>query len=125
MAEEYVLLYDGDCRLCSASARWVSAVDVHGRIRIRPIQASRELLPGSGDDILDAMHVVAPDGRVWTGGEAVPAILAALSGARAIEPLLRASPAATSAMHVLYSLMVELRGHLTCRYDAAAPPADQ
>lgn len=117
----WALLYDGDCRICTTFARAVKVIDLRGGIRIQPIQASRELLRSiPGDEILDAMHVVSPDGRVRTGGEALPAILAALTGAPVLEGLLDHSFVAAAFFRGLYAVLVELRGHLTCRYDATA-----
>lgn len=116
------VLYDGDCRICASFARWVKALDVRGRIRIRPIQDSRELLRDiPGDEILDAMHAVTPDGRVFTGGDALPAILAALFSGPALETRMKKSTATMATMRRLYAILAEFRGHLTCRYDA--PPS--
>jgi predicted DCC family thiol-disulfide oxidoreductase YuxK len=114
-----VVLFDGDCRLCLAFARLVKALDMRDRIRIRSIQDSKDLLADiPGDDILDAMHVVAPDGRVSTGGDALPSILAALTSGPPLERLLSESPATTAAMHGLYAVLAEFRGHVTCRFGA-------
>lgn len=115
----YAVLYDGDCRICTAFAHWVKAVDVRARMHIRPIQESRGLLRDiPGDEILDAMHAVTPDGRVLTGGDALLAILAALFSGPALETLLRKSTATTAVLHRVYLILVEFRGHLTCRFDA-------
>ena len=121
----YALLYDGDCRICTASARWAKALDVRGRLRTRPIQASRALLPGiREDEILDAMHVVDPAGRVATGGDALPVLLEALVAGPPLAALVRSSRVAMRALHRAYTVIVRLRGHLVCRFDApAAGPA--
>ena len=114
------LLYDGDCRICTTFARWVAALDLRHALRIRTIQASKELLQGlPGDEILDAMHVLTPDGRRLTGGEALPALLSGLAGAPALETLIIRSSLVYAAMRRLYSVLAEFRGHLTCRFDGA------
>ncbi len=118
MTAKYAVLYDGDCRICEAFARGLKSLDLRARIQIRPIQDSRELLRDiRGEEILDAMRAVTPDGRVLTGGDALPAILAALFGGPSLETLLRKSAPTMAVMHRLYSVLVEFRGHLTCRFD--------
>lgn len=112
------LLFDGDCRVCSSFARWIDVLDLRGAIRIRPIQESRDLLqavpPGS---LLEAVHAVAPDGRVTTGSDALPLIVSALLDGPELEGLLRSSPHAMSALSRLYRFLVEFRGRLTCALD--------
>ena len=69
----YFLLYDGECRICTAFARAVAALDIRGTLRARPLQDSRDLLGGMPEEeILGAAHVVAPDGQVTTGAAAMP-----------------------------------------------------
>src|SRR5207245_8862070 len=61
----YRLLYGRDCGICSAPSRWIRAVDVRRRIRFESIQSGRGLLKGiPADRMLDAWHMVAPDGQV-------------------------------------------------------------
>lgn len=120
----YLLLYDGDCRICTAFARGVRTVDVRRRIRIRPIQESRHLLSAiPGDSILDAAHAVAPDGRVTTGADALPTLLSALLGVPRVERRVRASRASMRLLSRFYAILVQLRGHLSCGFAAAASAA--
>src|SRR5437879_13560935 len=78
MAGPYVLLYDRDCGICSALSRWIHRVDLRRRIRFESIQSGRALLTGIPEErMLDAWHIVTPDGRVTTGGEAVPTLVGA------------------------------------------------
>src|SRR5437870_11330565 len=88
----YVLLYDRDCGICSAVSRWIGAIDWRGRIRLASIQSSRSILVGIPEDrMLDALHVVSPDGRVTTGGGAVPTRIGALPSGAGVERILRGS----------------------------------
>src|SRR2546430_3578818 len=74
----YILLYDRDCGICSAVSRWIRTLDWRGRIRLQSIQSSRNILVGIPEDrMLDALHVVSPDGHVTTGGDAVPTLIGA------------------------------------------------
>src|SRR2546425_8095154 len=78
MAGPYVLLYDRDCGICSALSRWIHRVDLRGRIRFESIQSGRALLTGIPEErMLDAWHIVTPDGAVTTGGDAVPTLVGA------------------------------------------------
>lgn len=112
-----LVLYDGDCRICTAFARALRALDIHRAIRIRPIQDSRDMLSGIPDDkILDAAHAVTADGRLVTGANAMPTILGALLGVPGVEPLLRSSRSSMAVLSRFYALLVEFRGHLTCAF---------
>ncbi len=118
------LLFDGECRICSAAAKWAKALDLGGHLRIRPIQESQDLLGGVPvETALGAVHAVAPDGRVTEGVEALPLILSAVAGAPSLESLLRASPPAMSTLARTYGLLVEIRGRLTCGIAAASQAA--
>ena len=118
------VLYDGDCRVCAAFARALGHIDVHRRIRVRPIQASRDLLPGiSGSAVLDAAHAVSPDGRVTSGADAMPTIAGALLGAPRLEAWLRSSRSSRRILSRLYAILVGLRGHLSCGFDGTSSGA--
>jgi predicted DCC family thiol-disulfide oxidoreductase YuxK len=78
-----VLLYDGNCAFCRA---WVSRIqrwDRRNRIELLPA-SERSLhpdLPELSDEAVNAaMHFVLPDGRVFTGGRAIPELLRRLPG---------------------------------------------
>ncbi len=118
------LLFDGECRICSAAANWARALDLRGHLRIRPIQESQDLLGEVPvETALGAVHAVAPDGRVTEGVEALPLILSAVTGAPGLEPLLRSSPPAMSTLARTYGLLVEIRGRLSCGVAAASRAA--
>ena|SRR3990170_794072 len=118
----YILLYDRDCRFCAASARWAKALDLRGRLRVQPIQASRDLLPQLQEEqILDAMHVIDAEGRVSTGGDSLPPLLEALLAGPPLGELIRSSRGMMRALRRAYEVIVRLRGHLVCRFDAASP----
>src|SRR5207247_4123915 len=88
----YVLLYDRDCGICSALSRWIRAVDIRRRIRLESIQAGRGLLKGIPEDrMLDAWHMVAPNGQVTTGGDAVRTLVGSFPIAAGFARLLRGS----------------------------------
>ncbi len=115
----YTLLFDGDCRICRAFACVVHLLDVRRAVAIGAIQASGELLRTvPPDERLSAAHMVAPDGRVTSGGDAMPAIVAALVADSGVERRIRRSRRSMAALDRLYRIMVGVRGQLTC---AAGP----
>ncbi len=111
----YLLLYDGDCRICTAVARGVERLDVHGNIHAQPIQDSAQLLAAvPPEEMLGAAHAIAPDGRVTSGAEVVPTLAGALLAAPGVEARLRSSRASMRLISRLYGFLVEFRGRLTC-----------
>lgn len=120
MAREYVLLFDRDCGICSATSRWIHAVDLRRRVRLRTIQSSRDLLREIPEDrILDAFHIVSPDGRVMTGGDAVPVLIEALPMGGGLGRVLRASPALMARIRCAYGFLTRFRALLVCRVEPA------
>jgi predicted DCC family thiol-disulfide oxidoreductase YuxK len=118
---EYVLLFDRDCGICNAFGRWVHAVDLRRRIRLRTIQSSRDLVKGIPDDrVLDAFHVVSPNGRVTTGGDAVPTLIEALPMGAGLGSLLSDSPTLMSRVHAAYRFLTRFRERLVCHVAPAA-----
>jgi predicted DCC family thiol-disulfide oxidoreductase YuxK len=92
------VLYDADCGVCAALARWVARV---GRdVAVAPIHGPvgavllRDL---AADDRLAGMHVVDRLGRRLTGGDAVPAVLRALPGGTLLALVAGAFPHVTTA----------------------------
>ena len=115
----YTLLFDGDCRICRACARAVRLLDVRRGLSIRSIQESGGLIRSvPASQRLRAAHAIAPDGCVTSGGEAMPAILAALVADSNFERRVRASHTSVSALSYAYRVMAQVRGKLSC---AVAP----
>ncbi len=77
-ADALPVLYDADCGFC----RWTLALllrrDRDGRLLPLPITSPEgdRLLDGMpGPQRLRSAHVITPDGRIWSGGDAVAPIL--------------------------------------------------
>lgn len=118
--QEYVLLFDRDCGICSAMSRWIRAVDVRGRIRLRTIQSSRELLQEIPDElILDAFHMVSPAGQITTGGDAVPTLIEALPIGAGFGRIVRRSEGLMTRVRAFYGFLTRFRERLVCRVDFA------
>jgi predicted DCC family thiol-disulfide oxidoreductase YuxK len=71
------------CDLCHTSVGWIAARDRAGRFEYLPGQGeeARRRYPDLDPAALErALHVVAPDGTVQAGAEALPVILRGLPG---------------------------------------------
>ena len=75
----YTVVYDGACGICRRSVELLRRWDRHGRLELVPFQAE-----GVGDrfpdiaeaEFREAVQVIAPDGRRWSGADAVEQALA-------------------------------------------------
>jgi predicted DCC family thiol-disulfide oxidoreductase YuxK len=78
-----VLLYDGDCRFCRASARAVAALDRRRSFAILPLDdpAAAPLLASVPPERRgESMSVVQPDGWVLSAGDALIELTRVLPG---------------------------------------------
>jgi predicted DCC family thiol-disulfide oxidoreductase YuxK len=106
------VLYDEDCGFCRWSADKLRAWDARGRLTFSPIQSTKgaELLHTvPAVERLDSMHAVAPDGRVWSGGQAVRVVLAELPGGSALASMAARFPGTTER---IYRLVARHRNRL-------------
>ncbi len=116
MLSQPVLLYDGDCGFCRLWVERLRRWDRKGAIRCVPAQERAAVagLPPIDDDALDrAMHLVMPDGTVFAGGRAVPAVLQYLPGWRWLGGLFRL-PGAPWVTDMVYSNIAKRRHRLGC-----------
>jgi predicted DCC family thiol-disulfide oxidoreductase YuxK len=92
------VLYDEDCGFCRWSADKLRVWDRRRRLTFAAIQSTKgaELLHAvPATERLDSMRAVAPDGRVWSGGQAVRVILAELPGGSGLASIAATFPGAT------------------------------
>jgi predicted DCC family thiol-disulfide oxidoreductase YuxK len=78
-AGRWVLLFDGHCRFCTEQSRRLLRLARPGAIEARSFHDPGALEPFPGvthDMCMEAMHLVAPDGRVFRGAEAAARALA-------------------------------------------------
>jgi predicted DCC family thiol-disulfide oxidoreductase YuxK len=79
-----VLIYDGECAMCRASALWVMRLALAGgALEILPCRSAprRARFPQIADAACQAaMQLVLPDGRVLAGADAVPELLRRIRG---------------------------------------------
>src|SRR3989442_12102145 len=73
--------------------------------------------------MLDALHIVSPDGRVKTGGDAVPTLIGAFPIGVGVERILRGSAALMRLVHRFYGFLTRFRDRLVCRLEPAGRSA--
>ena len=121
----YTLLYDSDCRICTAQAHGLLHYDADDRIALLPLNSSAararypQITPG---DAQRWMHIVGPDGRIWRGADAVRLALLLLPLGRALGALLYL-PGAMRLARPLYDWFARNRyrfGGYTARCDGDA-----
>src|SRR5262245_24427071 len=109
------VLYDDDCGFCRWSADRVRRLDGRGALAFAPIQGSvgAQLLRAVPPELrLASMHAVTPDGRVWSGGEAVREILAELPGGAVLSTAAAAFPELTDRLYRFVATNREVLGRL-------------
>lgn len=96
------ILFDDDCGFCRWSLARILAWDRSRRLRpvaLRDPEADR-LLGGMSEERKKASwHLVAPGGRIWSGGDAVAPLATLLPFGRPVAFLARAFPRATRAIY--------------------------
>lgn len=77
--DRYTVVYDGECGLCRRSVELLRRWDTRGRLELVPFQRPGVLAryPGIEEtEARKAVQVIAPDGRHWSGADAVEHALA-------------------------------------------------
>jgi predicted DCC family thiol-disulfide oxidoreductase YuxK len=120
-----LVLYDDDCGFCRWSADRLLAWDRGGRLRAGAIQGADQALAAvPAEARLREMHVVEPDGRVWSGGRALTRVAAELPGGAPFAWLGRRAPAATARLYRAVAARRDrlgaLLGTTACAVDPAA-----
>ncbi len=107
------LVYDGDCAFCRAQADRVRR-RVGGRVELVPYQAVGDRFPSiPRDDLARAVHLVTPEGQVFTGAKAILAAAANRSRlARAALHGYRYVPGFAAVAESVYRLVGRNRRHL-------------
>jgi predicted DCC family thiol-disulfide oxidoreductase YuxK len=118
--------YDEDCGLCRWCARRLRRWDRHARLRFVALgdEAADELLEELSPDRRRASwHLVAPDGRVSSGGAAVPCVLELLPGGRPLAAVADRFPGVTERAYRWVADRRERIGRLLGQEACAADPS--
>jgi predicted DCC family thiol-disulfide oxidoreductase YuxK len=123
MATPAVLIYDGDCPMCRASAMWIMRRALsQGALEILPCRsdARKARYPDITEQIcLTAMQLVLPDGRVLAGGDAVPEILRRVRGWGWVASIF-ALPGVRPIARRVYAWIARNRMKISCGFDASS-----
>jgi predicted DCC family thiol-disulfide oxidoreductase YuxK len=71
---QHFVLYDGDCPMCVFQMKVLSWLDWRDVLALVPLSDPRakEIAPQiTREDLLEAIHCVTPDGRVYRGARAI------------------------------------------------------
>ena len=70
----HAVLFDSDCPFCVFQSKMMTWLDWLGRLRLLPIKdpEAAQLAPDvRREDLLEAMHCVTPEGKVFRGARAI------------------------------------------------------
>ena len=120
LAEPAVLIYDGECAACRASALWIMRLALSGgALEILPWRSAprRARFPQISDAVCaTAMRLVLPDGRVLAEADAVPELLRRIRGLGWLATVL-AVPGARPPARRIYQWIARNRFRLGCDRD--------
>jgi predicted DCC family thiol-disulfide oxidoreductase YuxK len=122
MSERYTLLYDGACRICVGQIGTVANYDDDGLIELLDMnlpEAQARFPQVTPEMARHELHLVAPDGSLHQGAEAVRETLLRLPSLRGLGELLRL-PGAMSLARPIYAWIARNRYRLGGRTDDCA-----
>lgn len=73
-APRHLVLYDSDCPLCTFQMKTITWLDWFNRVDLVPIKdpRAREAAPDlTREDLLEAIHCVTPEGRIYRGARCI------------------------------------------------------
>jgi predicted DCC family thiol-disulfide oxidoreductase YuxK len=107
----YTLLYDGNCRICTSQIRTVAAYDDNAQIELLDMNSpeAQARFPQVTPEMAQReLHLVAPDGSLYRGAEAIRETLLRLPSLRGLGELLRL-PGAMGVARPIYAWIAENR----------------
>jgi predicted DCC family thiol-disulfide oxidoreductase YuxK len=110
------LIYDGECAFCRRSVGLLRKWDHYGRIRYVMLQDAvslHRLPPIPREDLERAMHLVAPSGEIFSGADALRALLPVLKWGRAAAAIFNV-PGVPALARRIYAIVARNRHRLNC-----------
>jgi predicted DCC family thiol-disulfide oxidoreductase YuxK len=114
--KDFTLIYDGECQLCLRSVAWLRARDRGDQIEFLPLQAesvAREFPEIPRSEMEEAMQLLGPSGRRWSGAAAVERVIGLLPSTRGLQPIF-ALPGARPLAAWIYRWVARNRSHFGC-----------
>jgi predicted DCC family thiol-disulfide oxidoreductase YuxK len=71
---KHIILYDGECPMCVFQMKVLSWLDWFGALSLMPLSDphAQEIAPQlTREDLLEAIHCVTPQGRIYRGARAI------------------------------------------------------
>jgi len=71
---QHIILYDGECPMCVFQMKALSWLDWFGVLALMPLSDphAQEIAPQlTREDLLEAIHCVTPQGRIYRGARAI------------------------------------------------------
>jgi predicted DCC family thiol-disulfide oxidoreductase YuxK len=120
MSGRLLVLFDGDCGICTHTARLLRRMDRAGRLDLRPLDTWDETADGPDIDALRAaLHVRDAHGRWVRGGAAVAAIAREIPITRPLG-LLGRLPIARTGLEAGYAVVSRNRHRISRRFRLTA-----
>jgi predicted DCC family thiol-disulfide oxidoreductase YuxK len=74
MTQQHIVLYDDECPLCTFQMKVLSWLDWRDRLALVPLSGARakDIAPSlTREDLMEAIHCVTPEGRIYRGARAI------------------------------------------------------
>lgn len=113
-----IVIYDGNCGVCTATADWIEAHDSGDRMDCIPFQTAdlQAISPGLTPEMTSRMAwIVKPDGMRYGGSRAVFEILKRLPGVWGVIGWVGANPIITLIVEPFYRLFAANRHWVSAR----------
>ena len=120
---EYLVAHDADCGPCARFRQAISFFDGYHRIEfLSLVEADNR---GLLEDIAPSrryrsMHLISPQGEVWSGADALPILIHLLPTGSVLSRIMTSVPGAMPIAVFVYSTFARLHDVGSCRYTSAA-----
>ncbi len=108
----YYLIYDWNCTLCVNLMKFIKQLDRKNDIVFVPFDDPlvEELTSGMSQEKLEgSFHFVLPDGRLFSGDEAIPYVIGALPGGKIPRWILLHFPGRKFLLKAFYQMVLKMR----------------
>jgi predicted DCC family thiol-disulfide oxidoreductase YuxK len=115
-----VVIYDGHCQFCGGQVRRLARWDKSGKLSFLSLHdplVSERYPELTFDDLMEAMHLVRPDGRTYIGAAAFRIIARGLPRLWPLLPILYI-PFSLPLWQAIYRLIARRRYKLSCDDDS-------
>ena len=111
-----IVIFDGDCGVCSALKNWAQKLDTAGRLHFVAYQAANlgEIAPGLAPQMASqALYFVRRDGVRFRGARAIFETLRRLPGVWGVWGAIGSFPPLSLLAEPFYRLFARYRGHVS------------